>query len=63
MVEIKLVGHLDTDAALFVMCMEQAGKFPCSTFTEYASRVESLIEIHENVSCQRMMPESENVSE
>jgi hypothetical protein len=57
--ELKLTGELDADAAVFIMCMNQAARFPAANFSEYASRVESLIEIHENVSCQRMMPESE----
>jgi hypothetical protein len=60
--ELKLTGELDADAAVFIMCLNQAARFPASTFAEYASRVESLIEIHENVSCQRMMPESEEAN-
>ena len=62
MVELKLTGELDADAAVFILCMDRAARFPAASFTEYASRVESLVEIHENISCQRMMPESEEVN-
>lgn len=58
-IELRFTGVLDTDAAVFALCLDQAARFPAANFNEYASRVESLIEIHENVSCQRMMPESE----
>ena len=62
MVELKLTGELDPDAAVFILCLSYAARFPAASFNEYASRVESLIEIHENVSCQRMMPESEEAN-
>jgi hypothetical protein len=59
--ELKLTGEVDVDAAVFILCLDKAAQFPCATFSEYASRVELLVEIHENISCQRMMPESEAV--
>lgn len=61
-IELRFTGTLDNDSAIFALCLDQAARFPAASFTEYASRVESLIEIHENVSCQRMMPESEEAN-
>lgn len=59
MVDLNLTGELDPDAAVFIMCLAHAARFPAASFNEFASRVESLVEIHENISCQRMMPESQ----
>lgn len=60
-ISLQITGTLDPDGTLFALCMERAAQFPAATFTEYASRVESLVEIAENVSVQRMMPECEEV--
>jgi hypothetical protein len=58
-IKLEITGHLDPDASLFVLCMEQASKTNPQSFTELASRTEALVEICENMGCQRVMAEED----
>ena len=60
-IRIEITATMSDDHALYALCLDRAARFPAGTFTEYASRVETLIEIFENVSCQRVIAESEEV--
>lgn len=53
-IKLEIVGTLDPDASLFSLCLDRAAEFKSESFTEYASRVETLVEIYENISCQRI---------
>lgn len=61
-VRIHVTATMSDDHALYALCLDRAARFPANTFSEYASRVESLVEIFENVSCQRMTPDDERVT-
>lgn len=58
-IKLDIVGQLDVDATLFALCLDRAARFPSTNFSEYASRVETLVEIYENISCQRVTEEVE----
>lgn len=54
-IKLEITGTLDPDYMLFALCLERASHFTCESFTEYASRVETLVEICENMGCQRIV--------
>lgn len=58
-VRIEVTAAMNDDHALYALCMDRAARFPSNSFTEYASRVETLVEIFENVSCRRVIVEDE----
>lgn len=62
-IKIDVVTQLDPDQSLFALCMERAAAFHTNDWTEYASRVETLVEIAENIGCQRVTVEVEHAND
>lgn len=58
-VKIDIAGQLDPDQMLFVLCCEYALRFKPDSLMQFASNVETLIEVAENIGIQRVVLEGE----
>lgn len=53
-IKLDVTGTLDPEQTFLVCCMEWVSKVPEDKWDKWASRVETMIEMSENVSCQRV---------